>query len=188
MKNLVVVNMDGPELDEPVLRCLIRLHRQGIPIVVVHDQDASPPEDDDDAEILELLGAARTCKLLVSRLQRAGVQSVGLCGIDGATLEVLPAYSTCHRDGRGVLPAQGQVSHVNAALVLTLLREGFLPVISPIGLGDDGRSYPLQQAAAAFALARALEADRLVCACQVSQLSIGLFRKIPTHFAAPSYN
>jgi acetylglutamate kinase len=56
----------------------------------------------------------------------------------------------------------GQVTQVNPAIIHTLTREGFIPIIAPIGVGEKGETYNINADLVAAHIAAALSASRLV--------------------------
>jgi acetylglutamate kinase len=56
----------------------------------------------------------------------------------------------------------GEVESVNASFLEVLLEKRYVPVISPIGMGDDGQAYNINADTAAAAIAKALCAEKLI--------------------------
>jgi acetylglutamate kinase len=84
---------------------------------------------------------------IVHLLNRHGCPAVGLTGLDGGLFSAVP------KDPR--LGYVGEVAAVNVQLISGLIGDGLVPVIAPLGTGEDGHVY-------AGALARALGAQKLV--------------------------
>lgn len=114
--------------------------------------------------ILALAGVVKP--KLVAELSRLGVLSVGLTGLDGGMLRAnRKAAVRSVVDGRTVLVRDnhgGQISAVRTELVETLLRSGFVPVVSPPAIDEYGRPVNVNADRVAAAIAVALGADRLV--------------------------
>jgi acetylglutamate kinase len=91
---------------------------------------------------------------LVRLLNRHGCPAVGLTGLDAGLFSAVP------KDPR--LGFVGEVAAVNVELIADLVDDGLVPVIAPLGRGDDGEVYNLNADTAAGALARALGAQKLV--------------------------
>ncbi|MEX2624859.1 MAG: acetylglutamate kinase [Acidimicrobiia bacterium] len=91
---------------------------------------------------------------LVRLLNRHGSAAVGLTGLDAGL------FTAIAKDPR--LGFVGEVAAVNVELISDLIDDGLLPVIAPLGKGDDGEVYNLNADTAAGALARALGAQKLV--------------------------
>ena len=61
----------------------------------------------------------------------------------------------------------GEVSSINTRLISTLLDAGFVPVIAPVGVGDDGTTYNINADTSAGGIAGALKADCFVLVTDV---------------------
>lgn len=179
----VAVKVGGSVLEggmpEELARDLGLLHRAGVRTVLVHGGGAevsrvlesmgrSPTfvdglrvTDDATMQVAEMVLGGRVNKQVVRRLQGAGTPAAGVSGADGGLLRVRP-HPDAERLGR-----VGEVERVDPALVLSLLEAGFLPVLSPVGADDGGRSYNVNADAAAAAVAAALGAEKLVVVTDV---------------------
>jgi acetylglutamate kinase len=93
---------------------------------------------------------------LVTLAQNLGVRAVGISGKDGRLMTVDKAMP----DGKDI-GYVGTVREVDAKIIYNLLDDDFLPIIYPIGIGDDGQSYNVNGDSAAEAIAEALKADKL---------------------------
>jgi acetylglutamate/LysW-gamma-L-alpha-aminoadipate kinase len=114
--------------------------------------------------VLALAGAVKP--KIVAALSRLGVPSVGLTGLDGGMLRAVrkPAVRSVV-DGRTVLVRDnhsGQIGDVRTDLLETLLRNGFVPVVSPPAIDEQDRPVNVNADRVAAALTVALGADRLV--------------------------
>jgi acetylglutamate kinase len=95
---------------------------------------------------------------LVTLLNLDGGHALGISGKDGALLRAKKMGLVQGRDPGLV----GQITSVNAAVIEMLLGQGYVPVISPIALGEDGQSYNVSADAAAAKIAIALKAHKLI--------------------------
>jgi acetylglutamate kinase len=95
---------------------------------------------------------------LVTLLNLDGGHALGISGKDGALLR---AKKVPPIDGRD-LGLVGEITNVNVAVIEMLLGQGYVPVISPIALGEDGQSYNVTADAAAAKIAVALKAQKLI--------------------------
>ena len=95
---------------------------------------------------------------LVTLLNLDGSHALGISGKDGALLRAKKHAPVQGRDPGLV----GEITSVNAAVIEMLLGQGYVPVISPIALGDDGQSYNVTADAAAAKIAIALKAQKLI--------------------------
>jgi acetylglutamate kinase len=106
--------------------------------------------------VAEMVLSGRANKQIVRALLAAGLDAVGLSGVDG---RLLTARKKQHPTAD--LGLVGEVTAVRAHLLQRLLQVGLIPVISPISLGNDGQTYNVNADEAAAAIAAALEADTL---------------------------
>ena len=105
-------------------------------------------------------------KEIVALIWRHGGRAVGLSGKDGDLLvarKLLPAVkgpdgSVEHID----IGLVGEVTHVVPTGLQALEQAGFIPVIAPVGVGQDGGTYNLNADVAAGAIAGALKAEKLI--------------------------
>lgn len=95
-------------------------------------------------------------KLLTKAFLAAGVQAIGLSGVDGRILY-------CHKKAHPTadLGFVGEIHTVNATLLNQLMHNGLTIILSPISLGDDGNSYNVNADEAGTAVAQALNASLL---------------------------
>ena len=95
-------------------------------------------------------------KSLVQMVQELGVNAIGISGKDGGLLKVDKKYS----DGQDI-GFVGDVKEVNPKVLFDLLEKDFLPIVCPIGLGDEFDTYNINADDAACAIARAVSAEKL---------------------------
>lgn len=105
-----------------------------------------------DAVLMALAGEVN--KKLAAEMNLQGVPACGICGVDGGLLRA--------RQKNRALGLVGEVSDVNPQLAMLLLQGGFLPLVSPLALGEDGGILNVNADTAAGALAKALQADYFV--------------------------
>ena len=117
--------------------------------------------DEETLNIAEMVMSGKINKTLVSRLQTYGVRAVGLSGQDGRT--VMVKKRRMHGADQEIdMGFEGEVTQINTHLLQTLMRESFIPVISPIGVDKEGQSYNMDGDVVAMALAKALHAEKLL--------------------------
>ena len=110
--------------------------------------------DEAAMEIVEGVLCATVNKDLVRRLQACGARAVGISGQDAGLLRARSIRRELGRVANDVL--------VDPVLLEALLERGFLPVVSPVAIGDDGRAYNVNADVSAGAIAGALAADAYV--------------------------
>ena len=124
--------------------------------------------DDETMEIAEMV-LGRVNKRLVTMVEELGVKAVGLSGKDGQMLQVEKKYS----DGQDI-GYVGNITSVNPTILFDLLEKGYLPIVSPIGLGEDFSTYNINADDAACAIAKAVGADKLAFLTDIE----GLYKDI----------
>ena len=124
--------------------------------------------DDETMEIAEMV-LGRVNKRLVTMVEELGVKAVGLSGKDGQMLQVEKKYS----DGQDI-GYVGNITSVNPEILFDLLEKDYLPIISPIGLGEEFATYNINADDAACAIAKAIGADKLVFLTDIE----GLYKDI----------
>jgi glutamate N-acetyltransferase / amino-acid N-acetyltransferase/acetylglutamate kinase len=108
--------------------------------------------------VVEMVLTGKVNQELVALLNTRGAGAVGLSGKDG---RLLRARKAVHESGRD-LGNVGEVVEVNREFLKMFLDGGYVPVISPIGLADDGSSLSINADDVAAALAVATGAQKLI--------------------------
>jgi acetylglutamate kinase len=152
--NPVVVHGGGPQIDEALER--VGKKSQFIQGMRVTDAETM--------EVVEWVLAGEVQGDLVMLINGFGGQAVGLTGKDGALIRARKLKmqdksdpSVFHDIGQ-----VGEIEKVNPAVVKALQDDAFIPVISPIGFGDDGLSYNINADVVAGKIAEILKAEKLV--------------------------
>lgn len=124
-----------------------------------------------DAETMEIaeMVLSKVNKQLVTMVEELGVKAVGISGKDGGLLHVDKKYA-----GGEDIGFVGNVKKVDPQLLFDLLDHDFLPIIAPIGLGDEFESYNINADDAACAIAKAVGAEKLAFLTDIE----GLYRDI----------
>ncbi|MDR2339518.1 MAG: acetylglutamate kinase [Deltaproteobacteria bacterium] len=152
----VVVHGGGPQISD----MLERLH------IGSRFVDGLRYTDPATMEVVEMVLCGRIGKDIVSRITLAGGSAVGLSGKD--SLLIVAERETLPADGKGPdaqpldIGLVGRPVSVNTDLLGLLTEGGFIPVISPVGVGADGQGYNINADTAAAAVAVALKARKLV--------------------------
>jgi acetylglutamate kinase len=153
---LVIVHGGGPEISA-------LSERFGIEVEWHEGRRVTSPAA---LEIAGMVLNGRVNKKVVAALVNAGVDAVGIAGIDGALLRADLLAS-------GALGRVGRIVHVRADLLRNLLALGHTVVISPMSLGVDGEPLNVNADDAAAAIAAALGATELVFLTDVAGVREG---------------
>ena len=114
--------------------------------------------DASDVKVVEMVLTGKINTELVSLLNQRNAHAVGLSGKDAGLLRARKLLGEGGRD----LGMVGEVTQVNHELLEVLLGKGYVPVVSPVGLGEDGDGYNINADAAAAEIAIALRAEKLI--------------------------
>ncbi|MDR3564652.1 MAG: acetylglutamate kinase [Negativicutes bacterium] len=161
----VVVHGGGPE----ITAMLKQLGKQSTFVSGLRVTDS---ETMDAAEMV-LVGKINT--EIVGLLNLYGAKAVGLNGKDASLLMAAKHLAKVY-EGDNVKEVDigfvGDVTKVNPEILLTLLDQGYIPVIAPIGVGSQGESYNINADYVAGEIAGALEAEKLLLLTDVE----GIYR------------
>ncbi len=153
----VVVHGGGPQINSMLKRLEIKSEfRQGHRIT-----------DDATMDVVEMVLVGSVNKSVVNLINGSGAMAVGLSGKDGRLL-LAEKLSMTISHGQDVPPeiidlgSVGRVAGVNDALLRSLISDGFVPVIAPVGADEQGRTYNINADSVAGAVAGALKARRLL--------------------------
>ena len=116
--------------------------------------------DAETAEIVAMVLAGKVNKSLVSLVHKSKGKAIGLCGVDGAMLQVKKIESAD-------LGFVGDIVDVDVSAINILLDEGFIPVIATIGVDDEGQVYNINADTAAAKIADTLKAEKLIALTDV---------------------
>jgi acetylglutamate kinase len=178
--------MDDETLKEKVILDFILMKLVGINLVVVHGGgphitdmmkklgkeavfiDGHRVTDDETMEITEMVLSGLINKKIVSLINKNGGKAVGISGKDAMLIEAVKKTGEQPSVDLGQV---GEISKVNPELLLSLTRDGFIPVISPVGFGvSDGKTYNVNADTAAAHIAAAMKARRVIYMTDVKGL------------------
>jgi acetylglutamate kinase len=152
----VIVHGGGPE----VSKLMERVGKE--PVFV----DGLRVTDGETMELTEMVLAGKLRGDLVTRINQAGGRAVGLSGKDAGLIKARKLRSS-NKDAADI-GFVGEITSVEPEILGVLDEHHFIPVISPIGLGEDGCSYNINADTAAAAVAAALEARKLMLLTDVA--------------------
>ncbi|NEU29699.1 acetylglutamate kinase [bacterium LRH843] len=176
MKDIVVIKCGGStmsELSDSFYQSVVAMKESGKHPIIVHGGGPAINEllkkldvksefieglRKTTSEVLEtakMVLCGNVNKEVVTRLQQAGGQAVGLSGCDGRLLQV----RAIDEKKFGFV---GEPTNVNSTFLLSLLDMNMIPVIAPIGISSEGVHYNVNADSAAGAIAKEIGAKQLV--------------------------
>ena len=184
-----VVKYGGHAMGDPALAAqfahdIVLLKRIGIDPIVVHGGGPQIGEmlerlkiksdfvsglrvtDRATVEIVEMVLSGSINKQIVTAINRAGGLAVGLSGKDGDLVRARKLRKVDRESDSNIekvldLGFVGEPVAINAEVLLTLERSSIIPVVAPIGVGEDGTTYNINGDTVAGAIAAAMGAARL---------------------------
>ena len=166
--------MTNNELKDAVMNDIVLLSMVGIKVVLVH---GGGPEinamlkkvgkeskfigglrytDEETIDIVKMVLCGKVNKELVSALQMHGGKALGLCGCDG---QMIVAQKLTGDVDLGYV---GDIKKITTKPIIDALNNGYVPIISTVGIGEDGQSYNINADTAASRIAACLRAENLI--------------------------
>jgi acetylglutamate kinase len=160
--NPVIVHGGGPQIGRMLEALNIQSHfREGLRVT-----------DDATMDVVEMVLVGKVNKEIVNMLNLAGCKAVGLSGKDGRLIRARKMEMVIENFKRTPeiidLGKVGEVVGVETSLLRSLERDGYVPVIAPVGVDDEGVTYNINADAVAGAVAGALKAKRLLLLTDVA--------------------
>ncbi len=155
--NPVVVHGGGPQINAMLKRLAI----QSTFIDGLRVTDAAM------VEVVEMVLAGTVNKQVAGLITQAGALAVGICGKDAGLIRARKLTRTkrdpdSHIEQVLDLGFVGEPEAVDVRVIHALTGAGLIPVIAPVGMGDDGQTYNINADTVAGAVAGALNATRLL--------------------------
>jgi acetylglutamate kinase len=155
--NPVVVHGGGPQIGN----LLERLGKESTFI------DGMRVTDSETMDVVQMVLGGLVNKEIVSLLNQHGGRAVGLTGKDADFIRARKLQFTRSAPEMSVseiidIGHVGEVTEINGEIVDMLMHGDFIPVIAPIGVGEDGESYNINADLVAGKLAECLKAEKLV--------------------------
>ena len=177
--NPVIVHGGGPQIGET-------LERLGIESTFVDGQRVT---NEAMIDVVEMVLGGKINKEIVSLINRHGGRAVGITGKDGDMIHArryrkIKKSPETNRPKIIDLGLVGEIQHVDPAILVALDQSGFIPVIAPIGLGEQGETLNINADFVASAVAAALKSEKLLLMTDIEgvkddkkRLLTGLTRK-----------
>ena len=151
--NPVVVHGGGPQIND----LLARVGKQGEFIQGMRVTDR------ETMDIVEMVLGGLVNKEIVSLINQHGGRAVGLTGKDGGFIKAKKLYLQGGENEEQIDIGQvGEVVSIDPELVSLLDTRDFIPVVAPIGVGENGEAYNINADLVAGKLAETLKAEKLI--------------------------
>ncbi len=149
--NPILVHGGGPDINEMLGKMNIESHFvNGLRYT-----------DEKTMRVAQMVLIGKTNKEIVSNLNSKGAKAIGICGIDGNLIEA--EKMTTDKDGNEVdVGFVGKIKKINTKVIEMLASDEYIPVIAPIGVGENGESYNINADTVAAEVAVALKASKLI--------------------------
>jgi acetylglutamate kinase len=151
--NPVVVHGGGPQIDE----VLKRVGKKGEFV------NGMRVTDSETMDVVEMVLGGLVNKDIVNLINQHGGRAIGLSGKDGAFIRARKMLLPNHKSAEMVdLGQVGEVASIDPEIIALLETREFIPVVAPIGVGEDGKSYNINADLVAGKLAEILHAEKLI--------------------------
>jgi acetylglutamate kinase len=141
--------------------------------------------DGETMDVVEMVLVGKVNKELVTLINQQGGKAVGLSGKDGKLI-IAKKLRLTKSHGKGEIPEVidigmvGEVKTINPGIIEALEKENFIPIIAPVGVGEEGETYNINADLVAGKVASALKAEKLILLTDVEGVMDEKHRLIPT--------
>ncbi|WYD80400.1 MAG: acetylglutamate kinase [Candidatus Electrothrix gigas] len=156
--NPVVVHGGGPQINEFLQKMQITSNYiKGMRVT-----------DGQTMDVVEMVLVGKVNKEIVGLINHCGGKAVGLSGRDGDLVQAKKMKMLSKPEAENAPPELidlgrvGEVTKVNPEILNTLDAQDFIPVIAPVGVGNDGQAYNINADLVAGAIAAELDATKLI--------------------------
>lgn len=155
--NPIVVHGGGPQIGQMLKK--LNIKSQFV--------DGLRVTDADTVEVVEMVLAGSINKMIVKEINRAGGKAIGLSGKDGDLIRAKKVSKTQKDPDSNIekilnLGFVGEPYHVDPEVLAVFEDSDIIPVIAPIGIGDNGETFNINADTAAGAIAGAIQAAKLI--------------------------
>jgi acetylglutamate kinase len=176
--------MTDPELENSFARDIVLLKTVGLNPIVVHGGgpqigdlltrlgkestfiDGMRVTDAETMDVVEMVLGGLVNKSIVNLINQNGGRAVGLTGKDGNLIRakkmLLNKTNAAGQKEAVDIGYVGEVAGIKADVLEMVIGSDFIPVIAPVGVGDDGASYNINADLVAGKVAEALKAEKLI--------------------------
>ncbi|RQD79221.1 acetylglutamate kinase [Desulfonatronospira sp. MSAO_Bac3] len=160
--NPIIVHGGGPQIGSMLEQLKIDCQfREGLRIT-----------DQATMDVVEMVLVGKVNKEIVSLINQCGGRSVGLSGKDGPTIMARKMEMVINRKDAPPeiidLGKVGEVVNINTGLIQAVQARGFIPIIAPVGVDEEGETYNINADSVAGAMASALKAKKLILLTDVA--------------------
>jgi acetylglutamate kinase len=155
--NPVIVHGGGPQIGQ----MLAKLNIKSSFI------DGLRVTDADTVDVVEMVLAGSINKMIVKEINAASGKAIGICGKDGNLIRAKRVSKTKKDPDSNIekilnLGFVGEPYHIDPEVINVFEDSDIIPVIAPIGIGDNGETFNINADTAAGAIASALQASKLI--------------------------
>jgi acetylglutamate kinase len=159
----VVVHGGGPQIGEMLKK--LQIESSFI--------DGLRVTDDATISVVEMVLAGSINKTLVAAIASAGGRAVGVSGKDGGLITARKLITMAKASDSAIQKAVdlgfvGEPSHVDVTVLNALMQHHLIPIVAPVGGGEDGKTYNINADTAAGAIAAALNVTRMLMLTDVT--------------------
>ena len=156
--NPVIIHGGGPQINEFLKKMQITSsYVQGMRVT-----------DGPTMDVVEMVLVGKVNKEIVGLINHCGGRAVGLSGRDGDLVQARKMKMLGKPEHDNAPPELidlgrvGEVTQINPEILTTLDAKDFIPVIAPVGVGEDGQAYNINADLVAGAIAAELNAAKLI--------------------------
>jgi acetylglutamate kinase len=154
--NPVVVHGGGPQIDQTLKKMgIVSRYMQGMRVT-----------DPETLDIVEMVLVGKVNKEIVGLINHQGGMAVGLSGKDGGLILARKMNVAVAANGEANeiidLGMVGEIVEINPTVINSLDENKFIPVIAPVGVGEQGETYNINADLVAGHIAEALGAEKLI--------------------------
>jgi acetylglutamate kinase len=159
----VVVHGGGPQIGEMLSKLQIKTEFvNGLRVT-----------DSATIDVVEMVLSGVTNKSIVTAISNSGAKSVGISGKDGNLITAKRLTKVDDNSGSNVekvidLGYVGEPEKIDPQVIKALINEKMIPVIAPVGMGNDGLTYNINADTAAGAISAVMKASRMIMLTDVT--------------------
>ena len=163
--NPVVVHGGGPQIGSLLKK--LNIHTEFV--------DGMRVTNAETMDVVEMVLGGSVNKEIVASINRNGGRAIGVTGKDGNLIRAKKLQVTRHGPELEVpeiidIGHVGEVEQIDTAVINVIIDSDFIPVIAPIGVGEDGSTYNINADLVAGKLAQVMQAEKLMLLTNVAGL------------------